>query len=133
MANMTSLLTATITGTDVGGKTPINKDIGSPSFPGKTGDLTSYQESAVAAPITLPVTPAQCVYIKNLAAAGSGVTLSVAWTPNGGAAVGVVTVLGPKGVLLLWNQEFPVIAAMGISALTLTPSALCQYEYYIGG
>lgn len=133
MANMTSLLTATITGTDVGGKTPVNKDIGSPSFPGKTGDLTSYQESAVAAVITLPVSPAHCVYIKNLAASGSGVTLSVAWTPTGGAAVAVVCVLSPKACLLLWNQEFPVVASQGITALTLTPSALCQFEYYIGG
>lgn len=129
MANVTSNLVATITAVDINSKQPITRDIGSPSFAGKTGDFTTYQEfPAAETVIALTVSPALCVYIKNLHATG---TVLVKWTPQGGVEASIAT-LQPGGVLILWNPS--TSGSAGITSLKVTPSvANCPIEYYIGG
>lgn len=83
--------------------------------------------------LALPTTPAQFVYIKNLAATGS---VAVTWTPQGGASA-VTQNLSPGQALLFLNSSVgPAIAGVspGISALSVTASAASTpIEYMIGG
>ena len=72
--------------------------------------------------ITLPISPVQFLYIKNLHATQ---TLKVTWTPNGGASNDVV-VLQPGSTIIFLEAA----AASGITALSLTGSGaatICEY------
>lgn len=77
--------------------------------------------------ITLPISPAKQVIIRNLSTISN---LIVTWTPNGGVSA-IVTSLTPGSILLLWN----VAIGQGITALTLTTSGASGElaEYFIGG
>jgi len=76
--------------------------------------------------VTLPISPATFVYIKNTHATQ---TLTVAWTPNGGAS-NTVVVLQPGA----WLGFGELTALSGITALSLTGSgASTTCEYVLGG
>ena len=64
--------------------------------------------------ITLPVSPTQFVYIKNLHATQ---TLAVSWTPTGGSSA-VIQTLQPGSVVIFSE----LAAGSGITALSLTGS-----------
>lgn len=64
--------------------------------------------------ITLPISPVQFLYIKNLHATQ---TLTVTWTPTGGASATVQT-LQPGSIIILLEAA----TGGGITALTLTGS-----------
>jgi hypothetical protein len=77
--------------------------------------------------VTLPISPATFVYIKCTHATQ---TLTVAWTPNGGAS-NTVVVLQP-GSYIVFGEA--VQATSGITAISVTGSgAGTTIEYIIGG
>lgn len=77
-------------------------------------------------PVTLPIASVHFVYIKNLHATN---TLTVSWTPNGGASNPVAT-LKPSGILILIEP----VTGSGITALSLNASgASTPVEYILVG
>jgi hypothetical protein len=75
---------------------------------------------------TLPVSPVQFVYLKNT---HSVQTLTVAWTPTGGAS-NTVVLLEPGSAIMLCETA----VGGGITALSLTGSlAATTYESILGG
>ena len=80
--------------------------------------------------LTLPISPALYVYIKNLSTAATA-TVTVTWTPTGGASA-IVTTLGPNEFLLRAGNN--TVANTGITALTVVANtALTPIEYLLGG
>src|SRR5271166_2018705 len=76
--------------------------------------------------LTLPISPSNFVYIKNLHATN---TLTVTWTPTGGASNPVVTLQAGASIVMVEPS-----GASGISALTVTASgANTNIEYILGG
>jgi hypothetical protein len=76
--------------------------------------------------ITLPVSPANFLYIKNLHATQ---TLAVSWTPNGGASNPVVTLQPGSAIIIVEGLN-----TSGITALSVTGSgAGTTVEYLIAG
>lgn len=76
--------------------------------------------------ITLPISPVQFVYVKNLHATQ---TIQVTWTPTGGAS-NVVSTLQPGSCIILCETA----TGGGISALSLLGSgAATLVEYIIAG
>lgn len=76
--------------------------------------------------ISLPVSPSTGIYIKNTHATQ---TLSVTWTPNGGASAAIIT-LQPGEYIVKGGANL----AGGITALTLTGSATgTTAEYILAG
>lgn len=72
--------------------------------------------------IALPISPTQVVYVRNTHATQ---TLTVTWTPNGGASNPVIT-LQPNGYILFGEPN----TTSGITALSLTGSfagTTCEY------
>jgi hypothetical protein len=122
-------LTGYIQATDsVSGTVALQKALSSLSNSGLTGfgetQVGSYGTSPTS--ISLPVSPAQFVYIKNT---HGSQTLSVTWTPQGGASNPVIT-LEPGSAIILVEAA----AGAGISALSLTGSASgTTAEFIIGG
>lgn len=75
--------------------------------------------------ISLPGSPTNFVYIKNLATATS--VLTVTWTPNGGST-NIVVALQPSSFLILDENN----ASSGITALSVNPSvASTPIEYVL--
>jgi len=79
------------------------------------GEVSSASIGTSPTSITLPVSPVQFLYVKNLHASN---TLTVTWTPNGGSSA-VILVLQPGSSI----QFEEVASGSGITALTLTGSA----------
>lgn len=76
--------------------------------------------------VALPVSPVLFVYLKNTHATQ---TLSVTWTPNGGASNPVITLQPGSAIILL-----EAAAGAGITALAVTGSlAGTTAEYVIAG
>jgi len=101
-------------------------------FASLTASGTAFTEgqsiSVGTSPVTvsLPVSPAQFLYVKNLHATN---TLTVTWTPNGGSTA-TILLLEPGSAILFCEAA----TGSGITALSLTGSAsatLC--EYVVGG
>lgn len=82
-----------------------------------SGTVESYGQSVIvgttSSTITLPGSPAEFIYIKNLSTT-SGTNLTVTWTPEGGSSANVIT-LDP-GALMVVTE---VTLVNGISALSL--------------
>src|SRR6516164_3053089 len=79
-----------------------------------------------ATSITLPIAAVQTVYIRNTHASQ---TLTVTWTPNGGASA-VVCTLQPNSWILLSESN----TTSGITALSLQASAAnTPVEYILAG
>jgi hypothetical protein len=70
----------------------------------------------------LQVLPAQVVYLRNKAAAGSNQVVSIAWTPQGGTSASVLD-LQPQAALCFLEPAAGVNQG-GISALTITVNAV---------
>jgi hypothetical protein len=70
----------------------------------------------------LGVTPAQVVYLRNKAVAGSGQVASITWTPQGGTSASVLD-LQPQAALCFLEPAAGVSQG-GISALTITVNAV---------
>jgi hypothetical protein len=75
------------------------------------------------AAITLPATPTQLFYMKNLSAS---FTVTVTWTPVGQTSA-VVQVVQPGGILFFFNP------GNGISALSVVASGNANVDYVLAG
>jgi hypothetical protein len=76
--------------------------------------------------IALPISPAQFVYIRNLAA-NAGSNLTVTWTPTGGSPA-TALILSPGAFVIFGETN----QSNGISALTLTAAVVnTPVEYLI--
>jgi hypothetical protein len=73
--------------------------------------------------ITLPGSPTNFVYIKNLSTTN---TLTITWTPNGGASNVVIT-LEPSSLKIL-NES---VTGAGITALSVTASSAATPIEYV--
>jgi len=127
--SVTVSLTGSIKATDsVSGTIALSKVLTALATPG-----TSFSEASAlsigTSPVVigLPISPTTFVYIKNTHITQ---TLSVTWTPNGGASNPAIT-LQPGS----WIGFGEVVQALGgITALTLTGSgAATTCEYIIAG
>ena len=77
--------------------------------------------------LTIPVSPVTFLYIKNTHATQ---TLTVTWTPNGGASNAVITL--QPGSFIAFGES--VLGLSGITALTVVGSgASTSYEFVFGG
>lgn len=83
------------------------------------GTISEYSQSqsigTSPTSITLPISPVQFLYIKNLSTTA---TVTVTWTPNGGSSAAIQTL--QAGAVILFSQTG---TAGGITALSLTASA----------
>lgn len=123
----TNNLQVTITSQDALAATYLNRLLGQLSFVGVAGVFNRLKIPNANTAVTLPVSPAKQVYVRNNDAASN---LTVIWTPNGGASA-TVAVLTPGSCLLLWDITG---AGNGITALSLNQSvAATEVEYFIGG
>lgn len=86
-----------------------------------TGTIESYGQSIIIGTspvsVTLPISPVQFVYVKNLSSVLAN-TVTVTWTPASGTSAVVIT-LDP-GALIIFSE---VVTTNGITALSLTASA----------
>jgi hypothetical protein len=81
-----------------------------------------------ATTISLPISPVQFLYLKNLHAAN---VVTVTWTPSGGAS-NVVVVLQP-GSMIMFTEANPVPGS-GITALSLQANVgNTPVEFIVGG
>lgn len=125
MPNITNSLIANISATeDSSSNVIINRSTGNPAFDSNSAQMYEYQLlSAGANNFPLPTGIGLQIYIKNIDPAG---TITVNWTPKGGAAANIV-VLYPGDQIILFQKLGSTNA--GITTLTLTPSAasvLCE-------
>jgi hypothetical protein len=75
-------------------------------------------------PVTLPASPTQLLYAKNLSASG---TITFTWTPVGGSSA-TIMVIQPGGELLFFNPT------NGITALSVQASiANTSVDYVLAG
>lgn len=87
---------------------------------------TSFYVTTTPASLSLPVSPLQVVYIKNV---GSTNNVIVTWTPNGGSSA-VVQKLTPSSFMSFIQNA----TGQGITALSVQADAGTSYiEFVIGG
>ena len=120
----TATLTGTITVIDSSsGTQPFQKQLSNLFFTGNVSEIAnSFTVGSSPTSVSLPVSPCQFVYVKNLAPSA---TITVTWTPNGGSSNPVAT-LEPSGVIFLINTA----SGAGITALSLEASLAstpCEY------
>lgn len=113
---ITGGLTGTITMTDnLSGSVQLQKAL---SFQ-YVGTIFDYAQGLVVGTsptsLTLPLSPNQFLYIKNLSTANS---VTVTWTPNGGSSNPVLTI--QPGATIIYVETN---TTSGITALTVTASA----------
>lgn len=129
--NTSNTLAATITAQDDATQNvPINFGTGNPTFDSTVAELTRYYALPGGTnALSLPKSPATQVYIKNIDAAK---TVTVAWTPNGGASNNII-LLNPGDQIILWCNPAGATTP-GITAISFTPSvAGCLIEFFFGG
>lgn len=95
-----------------------------------TGSVAEYYPNVTATTggvtVTLPISPVQFVYLKNLSAT---IACSITWTKNGGSSAGVIT-LDPGGYIAFSENS----TSNGITALTLTAaSSTVPVQMVLGG
>ena len=79
-----------------------------------------------ATPLTLPLSPINFLYIKNLSGAA---TLTVSWTPNGGASATVLTL--QPGAYIHFAEP---VAGSGVTAVSVQASAISTpIEFWLLG
>lgn len=129
MANSTNKITLTLEQIDSVNASLVSRSVGPLSYAGAVGEFQTGQLIGVGSTtITLPISPALQVYIKNLHTTAK---LTVTWTPQGGASA-VAQVIGPSAFLLFWHGA--TAATYGITALSLqSDTASTPVEYFIGG
>jgi hypothetical protein len=91
------------------------------------GTIFSYSQSqnvgTSPTTLTLPVSPTQFLYIKNLSTTA---TVTVTWTPDGGSSASII-VLQPGGMITYVESN----TTSGITALSVTASAASTPIEYI--
>ena len=97
-----------------------------------TGTLETYGQSVIVGTspvtVTLPINPVEFLYVKNLSTT-SGNSLTVTWTPTGGASASIVT-LDP-GAIIIFSE---ITTSNGVSALSLLSNqAGTPCEYILAG
>ena len=97
------------------------------AFTGTVSELSQSQSVGTSpTTLTLPASPTQFLYIKNLAPTN---TLTVTWTPNGGASNPVITLQPGSSIIFM-----EVATGGGITALSVTASgASTPIEYMLLG
>lgn len=137
MPNVTNTLTASISSQDDASlNTPISLQSGNPAYDSSFAQDLRYLSLGVGANV-IHFQPSSVfgythIYIKNLDPASS---ISVIWTPNGGAPTTIIT-LPPGGLIILWLPPSTQASPTGISALTLTnlsATNTCLCEVFYGG
>lgn len=91
-----------------------------PALTAFVGSVAEYYPSIVAASsggtsVTLPISPVQFVYLKNLS---TTIAVAVTWTKNGGSSQAILT-LDPGGFISFCENS----TSNGITALTLTAAS----------
>lgn len=125
---LTTTLAASIQANDVvTNNLVINKTVAAFTFLGTVSTVAeAISVSTSPVVIALPISPVQVLYIRNTHATQ---TLTVTWTPTGGASNPVIT-LQPNGYILFGEPN----VTSGISALTVTGSAInTTLEYILVG
>lgn len=98
------------------GAQPFVKQLSNLVFTGSVSELSQSTSLASGANvISLPISPVQFLYIKNLHLSN---TIQVTWTPTGGSSA-IVCTLEPGSAITYINTT----TGAGITALTLTASA----------
>ena len=126
--SVTATLSGAITVVDSSsGAQPFTKQLSNLAFIGNVSDIASSALIGTSpTTITLPVSPTQFVYIKNLSAAQ---TVTVSWTPTSGV-LAVVQTLEAGGALLAVN----ISTGAGITTLSATAGiANTPIEYILLG
>lgn len=131
-ANATNTLQATIISADANGVISINRGFGNPALAGNTADLTINQvlvngDNAIVA---FAGTYFQ-LYVKNNSAIGSGLNLTVKYTPTGGVQQ-LSPLITPGSVFVIWGVANNVVGA-GFGSLVFNASAAnLIVEYFLG-
>lgn len=131
MAQSTNVLTATITATDANGNTSVNRGIGSPTLAGVFGEFVISQGVTVGTTV-LVTGNLYNVYVKNAAAPGSGITLTVSLTRQADAVTITTNPLQPGGVLIEWNVVNNVLASSYTTIAVTAAGGTCPIEYFFG-
>jgi hypothetical protein len=123
--SVTASLVGSVQLTDnVSGDTSLSKAVNATYTGTYSGFTQSQLLTTSPTSITLPGSPVQFLYFKNLATA-SGNNITVTWTPNGGAS-NVVVDLSP-GALIVFSETN---VSNGITALSVTAAMAatpCEY------
>lgn len=124
--SVTASLVGSVQLTDnVSGDTSLSKSVNATY----TGTNSAFTQSQLIpnspTSITLPGSPVQYLYLRNLATA-SGSNLTVTWTPNSGSSNVVVT-LSP-GALIVFSETN---TAEGITALSLNAAVAATPVEYV--
>jgi hypothetical protein len=130
MAKITNTLIANVTAQeDSTQNVIINRSTGNPALDSSVAQMMEYFALLAGANvIPLPINPCTELYIRNI---DSAKTITVNWTPNGGAANNVI-LLNPNDQIIFW--ALPGTTTPGITALSMTPStAGALVEYFLGG
>lgn len=121
-------ITGSVSGTlaltdNLAGSVQLQKTL-SLSFLGTVAEY-SQSQSISTSPVTLtiPQSPAQFLYLKNLSTTA---TLSVTWTPTGGGSLAVLT-LQPGAAIIFVETN----VTSGITALSVTASAPATLIEYV--
>jgi len=113
--SVTASLVGSVQLTDnVSGDTSLSKTVNS-TYTGTNSGFTQSQLIGTSpVSLTLPGSPVQFLYLRNLAT-GIGANLTASWTPNGGSTQTVIT-LAPGGMILFSETN----TSNGITALSVT-------------
>lgn len=113
------------------GSSPLVKQFANLAVQGSTFTETNQQIIGTSpVSLTLPISPAVFVYIKNLSPSA---TVTVTWTPNGGSSA-VIQTLNSVGTGSPVTSSFMISAGVGVSALSVSASAVnTPIEYILGG
>ena len=125
MATSTNNLAATVTTLDALNATILQRSL-TATYGGSASGLRegSLPDNSAHAQ-SLPIATVRQYYLKNTHASA---TITVTWTPAGGASA-VVQTVGPGGVLLFWQKT----TDGGITALSYQASAAATFEDFMGG
>ena len=125
--SVTASLQGTLQLTDnLAGDTAMSKVISLVYTGTYSGFVQNQNLSNALTTLTLPGSPAQFVYIKNLSTV-SGQNVTVTWTPNGGSS-NSVAVLSPGAALILAETD----TTNGITTLAVTAAVTATpIEYLI--
>lgn len=126
MANVTNILTLTITSNDQNNSQVISRAFGPLTFIGNTGVLEVALSLLTTGDnvITLPAATIYNLIIKNTDPVNS---ITVKWTPHAGAAVTLAT-LSPNSIIAIFNLTL----ANGIDGLVINGTVGTKVDLFLG-
>lgn len=126
MANVTNILTLTVTSNDQFNSQVISRAFGPLTFIGNTGVLEVALSLLTTGDniITLPAAIIYNLIVKNTDPANS---ITVKWTPNAGAAATIVA-LGPGATIALFN----IALTNGLTSLTINGTVGTKVDLFLG-